>query len=194
MTSPRTLPELLRASASGHDVAVIVPEVDARVTYESLCAQVGGVADALASAGIRRGERVAITLPNGLPAIVSFLGASTVGTAAPLNPGYRYEEFCFYLEDTAARLLLCPREGADEARRAAAARGIPVLEVDADERGVVGIQGAPSGASASDPALDDVALILHTSGSTGRPKRVPIPHANLAVSAGNTARTYALSA
>ena len=194
MTPPRTLPELLRASASGHDVAVIVPEVDARVTYESLWAQVGGVADALASAGIRRGERVAIALPNGLPAIVSFLGASTVGTAAPLNPGYRYEEFCFYLEDTAARLLLCPREGADEARRAAAARGIPVLEVDADERGVVGIRGAPSDASASDPTPDDVALILHTSGSTGRPKRVPIPHANLAVSAGNTARTYALSA
>ena len=194
MTPPRTLPELLRASASGHDVAVIVPEVDARVTYESLWAQVGGVADALASAGIRRGERVAIALPNGLPTVVSFLGASTVGTAAPLNPGYRYEEFCFYLEDTAARLLLCPREGADEARRAAATRGIPVLEVDADERGVVRIQGAPSGASASDPAPDDVALILHTSGSTGRPKRVPIPHANLAVSAGNTARTYALSA
>jgi acyl-CoA synthetase (AMP-forming)/AMP-acid ligase II len=194
MTTPRTLPELLRASASGHDVAVIVPEVDTRVTYESLWAQVGGVADALASAGIRRGERVAIALPNGLPAIVSFLGASTVGTAAPLNPGYRYEEFCFYLEDTAARLLLCPREGADEARRAAATRGIPVLEVDADERGVVRIQGARSGASASDPAPDDVALILHTSGSTGRPKRVPISHANLAVSAGNIARTYALSA
>ena len=37
------------------------------------------------------------------------------------------------------------------------------------------------------------ALILHTSGSTGRPKRVPLSHANLSISAGNVARSYALS-
>jgi acyl-CoA synthetase (AMP-forming)/AMP-acid ligase II len=41
--------------------------------------------------------------------------------------------------------------------------------------------------------VDDVALILHTSGSTGRPKRVPLSHANLSISAGNVARSYALS-
>src|SRR4029077_14283473 len=43
------------------------------------------------------------------------------------------------------------------------------------------------------PAPDDVALILHTSGSTGRPKRVPLSHANLAISDGNVARSYQLS-
>ena len=41
--------------------------------------------------------------------------------------------------------------------------------------------------------MDDVALILHTSGSTGRPKRVPLSHANLSISAGNVARSYALT-
>src|SRR5437016_855882 len=43
------------------------------------------------------------------------------------------------------------------------------------------------------PSADDVALVLHTSGSTGRPKRVPLAHANLSISAGNVARSYALA-
>src|SRR5256885_1112411 len=42
------------------------------------------------------------------------------------------------------------------------------------------------------PSIEGVALVLHTSGSTGRPKRVPLSHANLAISAGNVARGYAL--
>ena len=55
------------------------------------------------------------------------------------------------------------------------------------------IANAPSGASATEPTADDIALILHTSGSTGRPKRVPLRHFNLAVSSANIANTYALS-
>ena len=74
------------------------------------------MADALASLGIQKGDRVATFLPNGLPTIVSFLAASIAGTAAPLNPGYREEEVSFYLEDTGAKLLLCPPDGAAEAR------------------------------------------------------------------------------
>ena len=67
--------------------AIIVPEIGIRVTYDSLRQQVLAMASTLASAGIRRGDSVAIALPNGLPAIVSFLAASIAGTAAPLNPG-----------------------------------------------------------------------------------------------------------
>jgi acyl-CoA synthetase (AMP-forming)/AMP-acid ligase II len=43
------------------------------------------------------------------------------------------------------------------------------------------------------PDSDDIALILHTSRSTGRPRRVPLSQANLAISAGNVARSYSLS-
>ncbi len=70
------------------------------------------MADALAALGISPGDRVATVLPNGLPAIVSFLAASIAGTAAPLNPGYRQDEFSFFLEDTSAKILLCPPDGA----------------------------------------------------------------------------------
>src|SRR5713226_7659010 len=174
--------------------AVIVPELGIRVSYDSLRQQVLAMADALAAAGIRRGDRVAIVLPNGLPAIVSFLAASIAGTAAPLNPAYPYEEFFFFLEDTAARILICPPTGAEEARSAAADRNIPVFSVEMSDQGTVRLLNAPKGISATAPSADDVALILHTSGSTGRPKRVPLRHFNLAVSSANIANTYALSA
>lgn len=190
--SVRNLPSLLQA-APAHSTAVIIPESGISITYESLRQQVQSMAESLAGLGIRPGDRVASVLPNGLPTIVSFLAASIAGTAAPLNPAYRYEEFCFYLEDTEARLLLCPPEGADEARRAARERGIPIFNVDMDSQGRVHIVDATSKVSVADPAPESIALVLHTSGSTGRPKRVPLKHENLAISCGNVAKTYALS-
>lgn len=173
--------------------AVIVPELSLHVTYDSLRRQVLEMANALASAGIRRGDAVAIALPNGLPAIVSFLAASIAGKAAPLNPAYPYEEFLFFLGDTDARILICPAVGADFARTAAADLKIPVMSVEMNERGSVRLTDAPTGVATTEPTGDDIALVLHTSGSTGRPKRVPLRHFNLAVSSANIANTYALS-
>ena len=61
-------------------------------------------------------------MPNGFEVIVSFLAASSVGTAAPLNPAYTLDEFKFYLEDTSARALIVPAGSGDEARKAARQR------------------------------------------------------------------------
>jgi acyl-CoA synthetase (AMP-forming)/AMP-acid ligase II len=188
---PTTLLGLLDPIPAGQ-VAVIVPEQNIRITYGALRQQVENLAGALAAAGIGRGDRVGMALPNGLPTIVSFLAASVAGTAAPLNPGYTEDEFRFFLEDTNAKVLLLPPDGAENARRAAGDR-VPVLTVEMDAAGTVSLSGV-SGTRAFDPPTpDDIALILHTSGSTGRPKRVPLSHANLSISAGNVARSYVLT-
>src|SRR5580698_6135176 len=134
--------------------AIVVPELGINVTYESLRQQVLAMANALASAGIRRGDAVAIALPNGLPAIVTFLAASIAGTAAPLNPAYPYEEFHFFLGDTNARILLCPPTGAEAARSAAADCKIPVFSVEMSENGNVRLIDAPTGTSAVEPAAE----------------------------------------
>jgi acyl-CoA synthetase (AMP-forming)/AMP-acid ligase II len=193
MGTPGTLLELLDAAPSDQ-IAVIIPESGIRVSYGLLREQVMSMADALAGLGIGPGDRVATVTPNGLPAIVSFLAASIAGTAAPLNFGYRFDEFRFYIEDTNAKLMLCPRDGTTEARRAAEGK-IPVYTLDMDANGRVSLTDAPAagGPPAAAPRPEDIALILHTSGSTGRPKRVPIRHSNLAVSARNIVDTYALS-
>ena len=195
--------------APADKIAVTLPEQNISVTYGNLRNQVKAVAEQLAAAGVRRGDRVATSLTNGLPVIVSFLAAGIAGTAAPLNPAYKEDEFKFYLEDTAAKVLILPPEGADEARRAAVERGVPILTIDMDAAGTVTLSDRGANASAgrsaasvegvldrqpvTPPSVDDVALVLHTSGSTGRPKRVPLKHANLSISAQNVARSYDLT-
>src|SRR5581483_2686505 len=189
----QTLLDVLQ-TAEADGPAIFLPERGIGINYDSLRKQVHAMADALAGAGIQRGDRVAMALPNGLPAIVSFLAAAMAGTAAPLNPAYRHDEFCFYLEDTSARVLLCPENGGEEARQAAKERGVPALSVAIDDGGGVYLSEAEpkQGISATAPGPDDIALILHTSGSTGRPKRVPLKHRNLASSAHTIVATYSL--
>jgi acyl-CoA synthetase (AMP-forming)/AMP-acid ligase II len=188
-----TLLELIE-KAPGSATALVLPDESVTISYDSMRDQVREAADAFATAGIGRGDRVAMALPNGLSAIVGFLGASIAGTAAPLNPAYREDEFKFYLEDTNAKLLVLPEEGADEARRAAGT-SVPIMTVSSGSDGRVrfsSVGGAQRMAGA--PSGEDVALVLHTSGSTGRPKRVPLKHRNLAYSVGNIVRTYGLTA
>ena len=194
MTEPRSTPTTLLGLLTAPDdrTALISPDLGIRVTYGGLRQQVQDVASALAAAGVKRGDRIGMALPNGIPNVVTFLAAAMAGTAAPLNPAYKEEEFKFYLDDTNAKVLLLPPEGIDEARRAAGST-VPILTVDMDANGIVTLSGNSPGAPVAPPALDETALVLHTSGSTGRPKRVPLSHANLSISAGNVARGYALS-
>lgn len=181
--APSTLVDVLQAAPSRNH-ALFLPETSERFTYAVLREQVMGAAGVLRRAGIERDCRVALALPNGRPALVGFLAASIAGTAAPLNPAYRYEEFRFYLEDTSARVLIVPPDGADAARKAAGELGVAVLtSEDLDTR------GAPKPEM---PNPEDIALVLHTSGSTGRPKRVPLSHANLAASVKTIADSYQL--
>src|SRR5689334_18911296 len=142
MSNPQTLLELIEVAPDDRP-AVILPEAGIHVTYKHLRDQVAEMANALASLGIQRGDRVATYVPNGMPAIVSFLAAAIAGTAAPLNPGYREEEVSFYLEDTAAKVLLCLADGGADARRAAEARGVPVYSLEMDDTGFVRLAGAP---------------------------------------------------
>jgi acyl-CoA synthetase (AMP-forming)/AMP-acid ligase II len=185
----KTLLGLIQAIPS-EQTAVIAPELNVRITYGGLRKPIQTVAEALGASGVNRGDRIGMALPNGVPHIVTFLAASLAGTAAPLNPAYNEDEFRFCLEDTNAKVLILPPEGLEEAR--AAADNVTTLTVDMDATGNVSVRDVTGRRPVAGPDSDDVALILHTSGSTGRPKRVPLSHANLAISAGNVARSYAL--
>ena len=189
----RTLNEVLERGDAA-DTAIAVP-LGPRITYAELRAQVSSCADALARAGVGRRDRVALVFPNGIESIVLFLAAATAGSAAPLNPAYKENEFRFYLEDTAAKALVVPRGGAEAARKAMPP-GVALIEASVDAAGRVSLETqAPSDGprSALPPGPDDEALVLHTSGTTSRPKQVPLRQRNLAYSAANIAGTYSLS-
>jgi oxalate---CoA ligase len=191
-SSPTTLLGLTDA-VPADNTAIIVPEQNLKISYGALRNNVTALAESLAAAGVEKTDRIGMAMPNGLACIVSFLASSMAGTSAPLNPGYKDEEFQFYLEDTNAKVILLPPDGLEEARSAAKAKGARMLIVEADAAGNVTIQGHAERKHIPPPDIEDVALILHTSGSTGRPKRVPLKHKNLAISARNVARGYALT-
>ena len=192
MDAPRTLLNVLGHGAAS-DLAIEVPG-GVRLTYRRLREQVAATADGLARLGVSRGDRVAYVFPNSAEAIVLFLAASTVGTAAPLNAAYKEDEFRFYLEDTAARALVVP-PGEAMAARQALPDGVMLIEAHIDASGAMGLESKTAGSaarSAGGPGDDDVALVLHTSGTTSRPKLVALRHRNLFASIDNIAATYAL--
>jgi acyl-CoA synthetase (AMP-forming)/AMP-acid ligase II len=187
--------DLLNNGATS-DAAIIIPHHERKITYAQLQSQVSALAEALIAFGLRRGDRIAMALPNGVEVIASFLAASTVGTAAPLNPAYTQDEFEFYLEDIGARVLIVPPNDAAEAR-AAAGKDVLIIEADLDNDGQARFWSGGSiepRESNGDSSEAEIALILHTSGTTSRPKRVPLAHQNLLISAHNVACTYQLTA
>ncbi len=150
---------------------------------------------ALNARGIGRGDRVAIVLPNGPEMATAFLCVATGATTAPLNPAYRQDEFAFYIEDLKAKALLVAKGAETPARTAAAALGVPVIEVVPGEAaGDFTLEGGTQGLAASPGAAesDDVALVLHTSGTTARPKIVPLTGGNITASARHIGATLAL--
>lgn len=191
--SPATLAELLERGESSHP-AICVPD-GPTITYDVLRDQVYSLASHMRTLGIGRGDRVAIVLPNGIEAIVSFLAATIAATAAPLNPAYKAEEFEFYIEDTNARALITPLAGGNEARNAAPATTLQFsINFGTDAKLVFSDREVGGGTLPEElPAADEVALVLHTSGTTSRPKRVPLSHHNLCVSVRNVAETYRLT-
>src|SRR5260370_40326380 len=89
--------------------ALVAPEDGQPLTYAQLASRVETLAGRLAAAGVRRGDRVALALPNG-PEVVQLLRAIAVAgaAAAPLNPAYTANEVAFHLGDLEPRLLLLP--------------------------------------------------------------------------------------
>ncbi len=153
---------------------------------------------ALRAAGIGPADRVAIVLQNGPEMAAAFVAIAQSATTAPLNPGYRADEFDFYLSDLRARAIVVAEGYDGPALEAAARHGLITLRL-----GVAA--GAPAGEftlraeSTSAPAADGpvgpdgVALILHTSGTTSRPKIVPLLQRNLAASARHIGAALALT-
>jgi long-chain acyl-CoA synthetase len=162
---------------------------DLTISYRQLGDAARRAAGLLASAGVSRGDRVGLMMPN-VPAFpVAFYGALTAGAVVvPMNPLLKSREVAYYLGDSGARLLFAWRDFAGEAAKGAADVGAEVIQVDDAD-----LSSALAGHSpvASTGAADDTddAVILYTSGTTGQPKGAQLTHGSLARNARLTAET-----
>ena len=191
-----SLAALLAGGEAGHP-ALIVPDSGEVLTYTQVATRVEALAQRLAGLGVRRGDRVALALPNGPDVVLLLLAVTALGAAAaPLNPAYTATEYQFFLTDVAPRLMLIPASGAAAATAAAAATGITVIGVRPTGDGPPDLltdgQSAALQRAFEPGSPEDVALILHTSGTTSRPKQVPLRQRNLMASARTIAAHYRL--
>ena len=203
MTSFTTLAEMI-AQQAPDAVAMTAPSA-LPLSYGDLYQLITRTTATLNRLGIGRGDRVGIVLPNCPEMACAFVAVASACTAAPLNIGYRADEFEFYLGDLNAKALLVAQGSTSPALGVAAKLGILVLELHAmPEQGAGNFSLSAAGAvtdinpvSASHGGLaqeHDIALILHTSGTTARPKIVPLSQRNVCASARSISRTLRLTA
>ena len=77
-------------------------------TYQELEENANRVAGGLAALGIRKGDRVALMLPNIPEFAFSFFGIQKLGAVAvPFNTMYKGREISFILKDSKARAIIC---------------------------------------------------------------------------------------
>ncbi len=82
--------------------------MDAKLTYKQLDEQVNRLANALAAMGVKKGDRVALYLPNCPPYIIGYYATLKLGAVvAPNNPMYVPRELEFQLKDSGAETIIC---------------------------------------------------------------------------------------
>ncbi|KAL1960269.1 hypothetical protein VTO42DRAFT_8812 [Malbranchea cinnamomea] len=192
-------------SSSARSTAIIVPgQPDAwTISYQRLHSDIVSFQNKLAKLGITPGAAISIALINSYEFIVSFLATSWQrAIAAPLNPGYKQEEFEFYIDDLSSSLALVPKGSFAQdgpAVRAARKYNAAIAECYWDGKEVVldvkelGKLAGKGNQKIESAYPEDIALVLHTSGTTGRPKAVPLTHKNLTRTMKNIVATYALT-
>lgn len=184
----------LLAGGPGSSPALVCPDDGETLTYDGLRERVEALAGRLAGLGVGRGDRVALVVPNGPEIVQLALAIAAVGAAAaPLNPAYTRDEFAYYLEDLAPRVVLVTEDGPAAVREAAGA--VEIVEVVAAPGRAVALRsarGEAGEASFEAGGPEEIAILLHTSGTTSRPKQVPLLQRNVAASARSIGRHYRL--
>ncbi|WP_337844979.1 AMP-binding protein, partial [Thermus sp.] len=207
---PWLLPERLRENAARYPKKVALEFLGRSLTYEALWREVEAFAKGLQEAGLPRGARVALMLPNSPQFVIAFYGTLLGGyVAVNTNPMYTPRELRHQLLDSRAEALvildqLLPRyqEIALEAPLKLLVRtGIqdylpfpknllyPLLQKrkGAWPKTLMGVPwraflrpGHPSPVALE---LDDLALLQYTGGTTGVAKGAMLTHRNLSSNA-----------
>ncbi len=105
---PRTtLVELLRSGAAERPDHPALLFKGARMTYRELDRQTDVFAAALAALGVKKGDRVALLMPNSPQGVIAQLGAWKAGAiASPINPLYTDHELEHAFRETGAEIAV----------------------------------------------------------------------------------------
>ena len=188
--APRTLVDVLAATAAAHPDAPAVDDTATVLTYAELTAAAVSLAADLARAGVRPGDRVGVRAPSGtVDLYVAVLGILHAGAAyVPVDA-----------DDPQERADLVFGEAAVTAVVGSRRRIRPVGRATPPPKGPKGTKGpkAPKGSKAHAAPPERVtvttehdAWVIFTSGSTGVPKGVAVSHRSAAAFVDAEARIF----
>ncbi|WP_155058982.1 4-coumarate--CoA ligase family protein [Streptomyces blattellae] len=175
-----------RAAEFGDTPALIDGTNGMTLTYAQVDQFHRRVAAALAEAGVRKGDVLALHSPNTLAFPTAFYAATRAGASVTtVHPLSTAEEFAKQLRDSAARWIVTVSPLLETARRAAELAGgveeIFVCDSAPGHRSLIDMLAstAPEPQVDIDPAAD-VAALPYSSGTTGIPKGVMLTHRQIA--------------
>jgi acetyl-CoA synthetase len=163
-------------------IATAPGQPDVAHSYAQLQAQANRLSNALAALGVRRGDRVAIVMPQRFETAVAYMAVLQMGAVGmPLSQLFGPEALAFRLHDSEAVVALC------DASTVAAVQGVggdcPTLRSIVVVGGGAGVLGwaavlaqQPAHFAPVDTLADEAAVLIYTSGTTGNPKGALIPH------------------
>jgi amino acid adenylation domain-containing protein len=177
---------LVAAQAASTPDRAAVTSAGETLTYAELDARSNQLAHHLLRLGVRRGERVAISMERGTALLVAMLAAWKAGAAyVPVDPAWPAERRAGMLADCAAAVLLADAASVD---------GLPRTDARVVVADRIDLSNEKETAPSVDVDPDDLAYVIYTSGSTGRPKGVMVPHGGVANFLASMARAPGMTA
>jgi malonyl-CoA/methylmalonyl-CoA synthetase len=150
-------------------------------TYRGLRDRVEAFSAALATWGLRQGDRVALFLENRPDLLAFYLGAHLAGgVVVPVNTQYRWAEIRHIFADAGVRVCLTDRDRRREVEGGVLPDLESVIEVGPELEEFLSGRGEHEHAL---PSGEDLAVIAYTSGTTGRSKGAMLLHRNLVANA-----------
>jgi acyl-CoA synthetase (AMP-forming)/AMP-acid ligase II len=178
---PQTISELIDLRAREIPSAVALLDRQRRLTFAELADESLRAASVLVEAGVRAGDRVAVSLPNRVELVIHFYATQRIGAIwCGINPALTNDERVAVLADADARLFVGTEPTVDGVN--ARMQDLPLLVgAMTVERFVDLVAKAKPRAAADLPAPNPhrPAALAHTSGTTGRPKGVVHAEHNL---------------
>lgn len=182
---------LLRRSSCADPEKEALVHGNERLSYGQVARRTAGLASALRSGLLERGDRVGIYLDASVPQVISIFGVSQAeGVYVPINALLHSDQVMHIAKDCGMKGLITT-----PAKLALLAEVIPLIptlqflivtgEVETQVPGIA-IHRFEDLCATEPPAVwresnieKDLAAILYTSGSTGKPKGVMLSHANV---------------